>query len=174
MDVELAATPRGDVEAVLAMYEAKTSVYSFCAPLQAGAVLAGAGPAVVAALRRAGLAVGVAFQIADDLLGTFGDAGTTGKSVASDAREGKQTVLAALLAAADPAAADRFRREAGTDDDAFAQAYRDAIERSGARDAAAGLVVARTADARAHLEAVPTALRAAVEAVLDDLHERVA
>lgn len=174
MDVELAAAERGDVEAVLAMYEAKTSVYTFCTPLQAGAVLAGADAPVVTALRRAGLALGVAFQIADDLLGTFGDAGTTGKSVASDAREGKQTVLAALLADADPAAADRFRREAGTGDDAFAQAYRDAIEGSGARDAAADLVRARTEEARAQLETLPASFRAPVEAVLEDLHERVA
>lgn len=173
MDVELAAAERGHVDAVLAMYEAKTSVYSFCAPLQSGAVLAGAPHGVVAALGRAGMALGVAFQITDDLLGTFGDSTRTGKSVVSDAREGKQTVLAALLAAADPAAAAAFRRGAGRPRAGVAEAYRDAVERSGARAAAAELARAKTEEAKAHLAHTPAPVREALEVVLDDLRERV-
>jgi len=102
MDVELAAANQGHVDALLAMYESNTSVYSSCAPLQVGAVPAGAPTSVVEFLSRVGKALGVALQITDDLLGTFGDPSGAAKSIESDAREGKQTVLAALLATADP------------------------------------------------------------------------
>jgi geranylgeranyl diphosphate synthase type II len=77
----------------LAMEEQKTSAYSFALPLQAGAVLAGADEDVVARLGRAGLRLGVAFQLVDDLLGLFGDPGQTGKSVTSDLRARKQTPI---------------------------------------------------------------------------------
>lgn len=172
MDVGLASMERGRVEAVLSMYEAKTSIYSFCAPLQAGAVLSGASPDVLHAVRRAGLALGVAFQIADDLLGTFGDETVTGKTVAGDAREGKQTVLTALLAETDPTAAERLRITA-TDEESFAATYRDVLEGSGARAAAEDLVRVRSEEAQQHLAATPAPLREALADVLDDLRERV-
>lgn len=79
----------------LAVAELKTAVYSFSLPLRAGALLAGAGPAVVAALDRVGRLAGVAFQLQDDLLGVFGDERVTGKSALGDLREGKVTALVA-------------------------------------------------------------------------------
>jgi geranylgeranyl diphosphate synthase type II len=60
------------VDEILEMERAKTAVYSFEAPLQAGAVLAGAGEAVVTAVGDFGREVGVAYQVVDDLLGVFG------------------------------------------------------------------------------------------------------
>ena len=45
--------------------------------------------------------MGVAFQITDDILGVFGDPEVTGKSTASDLREGKQTALTAHAATTD-------------------------------------------------------------------------
>jgi geranylgeranyl diphosphate synthase, type II len=80
---------------VLTMEQRKTSAYSFQLPLQAGAILAGAGQSVVDALGEAGRLLGIAFQLRDDVLGVFGDPEVTGKSVLSDLREGKQTVLMA-------------------------------------------------------------------------------
>jgi geranylgeranyl diphosphate synthase type II len=61
--------------------------------MQAGAVLAGAGDATVARLGEAGRLAGIAFQLADDLLGVFGDPARTGKSTTSDLRTRKQTPL---------------------------------------------------------------------------------
>ena len=77
----------------LTMAEQKTSAYSFALPLQAGALLAGADAATVADLGRAGSALGIAFQLVDDLLGVFGDPTRTGKSATSDLRTRKQTPL---------------------------------------------------------------------------------
>jgi geranylgeranyl diphosphate synthase type II len=173
MDVELASTERPDLASVLAMYEAKTGVYTFCAPLQVGAVLAGADDGVVAALGDAGLAMGAAYQIADDLLGTFGDPAVTGKSIVSDAREGKRTVLATLLLeSGSQSAMEAAMRSARSIDDAAAR-LRSLIEDTGVRDAAVRLALARTREARDHLRAVPLPLRAELEALIDDLHERV-
>jgi geranylgeranyl diphosphate synthase type II len=71
----------------------KTSAYSFTLPLQAGAVLAGADAATIARLGDAGRAMGIAFQLADDLIGVFGDPARSGKSATCDLRTRKQTPL---------------------------------------------------------------------------------
>ena len=81
------------VEDVTSTLEQKTAVYSFEAPLMAGAVLAEASAEAIDVLGRFGRLVGVAFQLTDDILGVFGDPGRTGKSVLTDLREGKQTAL---------------------------------------------------------------------------------
>ncbi|MBP2414213.1 geranylgeranyl diphosphate synthase type II [Arthrobacter stackebrandtii] len=86
------------VQDVLRMEGLKTASYSFRFPLQTGALLAGASPAQAAALADIGGQLGVAYQLIDDVLGTFGDPGKTGKSVDSDLREGKSTILTALAA----------------------------------------------------------------------------
>lgn len=75
------------------MYEAKTSVYSFCTPLRLGAMFAGAGSTLDKQLNEFGYHLGIAFQIRDDLLGVFGDEAKLGKSNLSDIREGKRTLL---------------------------------------------------------------------------------
>lgn len=83
------------VDEVIATLEHKTAVYSFEAPLQAGAVLADASDAAIEAVGQFGRLVGVAFQLTDDILGIYGDPTKTGKSVVTDLREGKQTALIA-------------------------------------------------------------------------------
>lgn len=83
------------LEEVLTMEERKTARYSFALPMQAAAVLAGASAATVDAVGRVGRALGVAFQLTDDLDGVFGDPAVTGKSVLSDLRAGKHTALMA-------------------------------------------------------------------------------
>ena len=59
---------------------------------QAGAILA-ADEAARAALAAYGEDVGLAFQIADDLLDVTGDAADVGKGVGKDAARGKQTLV---------------------------------------------------------------------------------
>ena len=96
-DVALSVRLRGgDIDEALAMTERKTAVYSFEAPLVAGAILAGASRAEEEVLSAYGRTIGTAFQLRDDLLGVFGDEGTTGKSVIGDLREGKTTPLVAF------------------------------------------------------------------------------
>lgn len=74
----------------LAMIERKTAA-SIASALEMGALLAGAGEATLTALRRCGRCLGLAFQISDDLLGTYGDEGKTGKPVGADIRRRKKT-----------------------------------------------------------------------------------
>ena len=57
-----------------------------------GAMLAGGTAAEVEALARYGLHVGIAFQIADDLLDIWGDQGQIGKSTGSDIHKNKATL----------------------------------------------------------------------------------
>ena len=59
--------------------------------LEAGAVLAGASPAQRRALADYGAHVGLAFQVADDILNVEGDAKKLGKATGSDAARGKST-----------------------------------------------------------------------------------
>lgn len=65
----------------------------------AGVVLGGA-PDLAPGMWAMGRELGVAFQIADDVLGIWGDPGITGKPADSDLRRGKKTypILAALAA----------------------------------------------------------------------------
>ncbi len=76
----------------------KAGSYTVVGPLLIGAALAeagdaGAGAAVAGALRAYGEPIGEAFQLRDDVLGTFGDPVVTGKDPDDDLREGKQTLL---------------------------------------------------------------------------------
>ena len=80
-------------EAIWQMMQAKTAKYSFVGPLTLGAVLAGADKSQINALAKFGLLVGTAFQLQDDFLGVFGNEKILGKSILSDMREGKNTIL---------------------------------------------------------------------------------
>jgi geranylgeranyl diphosphate synthase type I len=75
----------------------KTAKYTVERPLHLGATMASATKAQLQVLSDYGLAIGEAFQYRDDLLGTFGDSSVTGKPVGGDIREGKRTLLVALL-----------------------------------------------------------------------------
>lgn len=74
------------------------------AACQAGAVLAGLGTGEREALRLYGLYLGLAFQVADDLLDYVGEEQEVGKPVGHDLLEGSAT-LPLMLARADPAVA---------------------------------------------------------------------
>jgi len=71
----------------------KTGIYTYNNPIQVGAILAGANEAQLKMLAEYAIPGGVAFQIQDDILGTFGNESITGKSADGDITEGKQTLL---------------------------------------------------------------------------------
>ncbi len=75
----------------------------FAAACEVGGMVAGASEEQVNALRTYGDALGIAFQMADDLLDLEGDAGATGKNVGDDFRERKLTlpIIKAVAAAND-------------------------------------------------------------------------
>lgn len=82
-----------DEESVERVLEWKTAHYTFLNPLHVGMVLAGADCHATDAITEYALHAGKAFQITDDMLGTFGTEFESGKSPMDDIREGKRTVL---------------------------------------------------------------------------------
>lgn len=79
-------------EAYIEMIRLKTSVL-LAAALEMGAVVGGASREERAALYEFGVNLGLAFQIQDDLLDTYGDEQTFGKTIGGDIAVGKKTFL---------------------------------------------------------------------------------
>ena len=135
-----------------------------------GALVAGASPAVVAAYRAYGAALGRAFQLQDDILGIWGDEAETGKSAASDILSKKKT-LPVVYALAHPRVGGRLRAlYAGA---AFAPADVPAVLRlldeAGAHTHTAAEVRRATAAAHAALAAARPAADPAAHACLGEL-----
>lgn len=93
---------RTDEGVYLQVVRGKTAAL-FSAATEVGGVIAGVDEVQVKALHDYGDALGIAFQIADDLLDYQGDAKATGKNVGDDFRERKLTlpVIKAVAAASD-------------------------------------------------------------------------
>lgn len=96
LDIKLSLPdqPRREEDIIL-IHTLKTARYSVVGPLLLGAMLAGADETRVMAIKQFGDAIGIAFQIQDDILGIFGDEQTLGKSTTSDIAENKNTILIA-------------------------------------------------------------------------------
>ena len=80
-------------EDIYKIYDYKTANYTFASPLSMGAILAGAKNNEINKLIDYGMNLGRAFQIKDDIIGTFQDASQTGKSSLTDISEAKKTIL---------------------------------------------------------------------------------
>lgn len=93
MDVAAARRPEISEPEARRIAVLKSGRYTIQEPLLIGAALAGAGDGLLDALGHFGGPLGEAFQLRDDLLGTFGERASTGKPVDSDIREGKRNVL---------------------------------------------------------------------------------
>ncbi len=88
-DLEAEGTP-GSMDALRFIHLHKTARL-IEASVQLGAIFAGVEAAVEEALCRFGRSLGLAFQIADDLLDVIGDTAALGKTVGSDERMSKLT-----------------------------------------------------------------------------------
>jgi geranylgeranyl diphosphate synthase type II len=76
----------------LEMIKLKTAVLLGCS-LQIGALIGGANKSDAQHLYDFGINIGLAFQIQDDILDTFGDGSITGKQVGGDIVANKKTIL---------------------------------------------------------------------------------
>jgi geranylgeranyl diphosphate synthase type I len=74
------------------MHDLKTGSYTTRGPAELGGLLADADESAMRALRAWSAPLGVAFQLRDDLLGTFGSAQETGKP-GDDLRHGKHNAV---------------------------------------------------------------------------------
>ena len=79
-------------EEYLEMIKLKTAVLLGCS-LQIGALIGGASKADAQHLYDFGINIGLAFQIQDDILDSFGDGSITGKQVGGDIVSNKKTLL---------------------------------------------------------------------------------
>ena len=78
------------VDEYIEMISKKTAAL-IVASVETGAMMASEDPEVVAAFRRFGYDLGIAFQIADDLKGSFWMSADSGKAAAGDIRKRKKT-----------------------------------------------------------------------------------
>jgi len=155
-------------EAYLAVIERKTAVL-FAAATELGGILAGLPDDQVAALRRYGMELGYAFQIADDLLDYTSDAGTLGKNIGDDLAEGKPTLpLIYALERADAEQAKSLRHaieHGGLDSlDRIVASIRD----SGALERTRERALAHARAAREALAALPASAHREALATLAD------
>ncbi|MFD9129670.1 polyprenyl synthetase family protein, partial [Kitasatospora sp. NPDC059571] len=151
---------RGALDRAQTVLQYKSAKYTIERPLQVGALLAGAGPALVEAYGAFGLPLGEAFQLRDDLLGVFGDPAVTGKPAGDDLREGKRTLLIAHAMRRLPAADARLLDErlgAPDLDAAEIERLRDLVGRSGAADLVERRIDELMAQSLAALDAAPLA-----------------
>jgi geranylgeranyl diphosphate synthase type I len=92
LEMNMITDPDATPQMYLQMVRMKTAVL-FDRSLMIGAAIARATESQVKALEEFGVNVGKAFQVQDDILGSFGDEAKTGKSSSGDIREAKRTLL---------------------------------------------------------------------------------
>lgn len=91
-DMNFERKPDVGVDEYLEMIELKTSVL-IAAGVKIGALIGGATEKDAANLYQYGRNIGMAFQLQDDLLDTFGATGTFGKKIGNDIVSNKKTYL---------------------------------------------------------------------------------
>lgn len=148
--------------------------------LRAGGAAAGLPPAQVDALGEAGLSLGLAFQLTDDILDLAGDPQVTGKDALADLRQGKVTWPVILACERDPDLARHVAAIAAAGDDEAAaaaprvEALLEGVQATRALGATRTQAEAHAGAARAALQVLaPGAARVALEAMAHAAVERV-
>jgi octaprenyl-diphosphate synthase len=157
-------------EEYLDVIDGKTADLIACC-CRLGALFSGAAAEVVERLAAYGRGLGLAFQIADDLLDLVGEERATGKSLGTDLEQQKLTLpLIRLLGEASPAAASRLRQLMAGPGNHKREALRPFLEGSDALAYATRRAREFAARARAELECLPPS---PCRAILELLTERV-
>lgn len=170
LDVEATWSGVTSVELALAVARYKSGSYSVARPLEIGASLAADRAGLARRLAAAGLPLGQAFQLRDDVLSVFGAEAETGKPTLSDLAEGKRTLLVALTAQRlDPASRARFESLLGRPDlsDEQADELRGLMQASGGLAATERWTDELFNQAMERLEAIPVDEQ--TRGVLEDL-----
>lgn len=154
-----ARNPDVDEARYFRVIELKTAVL-FRAACQLGAIAAGADAATQSALAEYGLQLGIAYQLADDVLDFEGDPQESGKAVGNDLIEGKPTLpLIQVLKLGDTKTVDRLRQVLRSgeiaDLDATLAEVRKAIESTGAIPYTRALAERHAASAKASVGGLP-------------------
>ena len=156
LDLAFTGTDIVPVGAYLDMIARKSAALIACAAAM-GAEVAMASPAVVDSMQAFGHALGLGFQVRDDILGMWGAPEVTGKPTSDLARRKK--TLPTLYALGRVPDADRRAIQAvlETPDGppSLLHAAQGAIDRSGARRHCEALVARYTREAREHLGVLP-------------------
>ena len=158
--LDVLGTARGGTDLATARRIAryKSGKYTIERPLHLGAALAGRLDELRPALSAFGDPLGEAFQLRDDVLGSFGDAAVTGKPVGEDLREGKPTPMLAIAVertGPDTPGAALLARVGSPDlTDAEVGDLQLLLEQSGARQATEAAIEELTAEA---IDAIGTA-----------------
>ena len=92
LDMEYELRQEVTVAEYMEMIRLKTSVL-LGASLEIGALIGGADSQAAHSLYEAGVELGLAFQIQDDLLDVYGDEATFGKPIGGDIINAKKTLL---------------------------------------------------------------------------------
>ncbi len=177
LDLTLAGDVRAVEEGASRVALLKSARYTVTRPLLLGAALAPEPLAarVEPALMTFGDAVGLAFQMRDDILGVFGDPRLTGKGCLDDLREGKRTVLALralrLSKSSDRELLARSLGDPQLDEDAAAKC-REAIARSGALASVEARIAHQHEIALAALDEIDDPARSALERLAASAIER--
>lgn len=154
----------------LDIIDGKTAELTACA-CRLGAIYSGASDDRVEDLAAYGRLLGLAFQIADDLLDLTGEEGKAGKSLGTDLELQKMTLpVIRLLAQASPTEADRLRELLRQPNPETPQQLRGLLRTSGALEYATQRARAFAAEARDRLTDFP---ESASRRVLQILSERV-
>ncbi|MGB9668815.1 MAG: polyprenyl synthetase family protein [Anaerolineales bacterium] len=109
LDIDFEQRSVVSIEDYWRMVEGKTAAL-FSACTQLGAIAAQCDPDVERHYQNFGKALGLAFQVVDDILGIWGDEAMTGKSTASDLCSGKKTLPVLLGLQNESAFASRWNR----------------------------------------------------------------
>jgi octaprenyl-diphosphate synthase len=141
---------------------------------EAGSTLAGLSAEQIGNLKEAGMALGEAFQLIDDVLDLEGESSQTGKALFTDLREGKLTWPLILAAEQDPGFVDQVREcmsdEGGLDSQT---AVVQTLRRCGALEATRRLAGERVAFAQDQLRTLPRSrAREALELLAQTVVER--
>ncbi len=153
----------------------RKTAYLFSACCEIGAIQANADEATKVAMRNFGLDLGIAFQLADDLLDLTSDSESLGKNAGADLLEGKLTLPLIKLVEAEPKLRFEFERIMldGNYDSFSRDDIRERLESAGIIDDMKAEAQTFLRRAKKSLDVLPeTQYRSALEAILNFIIER--